>query len=416
MLSSPKTYLRTLSLTAILIALMPGIAEAGKKKEVAPAPPDESKKRIVVNIDNLVWPNPPAVARIRYLNMFVGQEIDWSMFDKKARKPKQKWMDRLAGTKPKGEQIDADKIPYQMIRTYGVAADGKGNIYAADQGVGAIFIFNPETHQTTLIRNGKEAHFGQIIGIALDDNGRMFVTDDKFRQILVFNEQHQQETAFGSDILARPGGIAIDTENRFLYVVDTGNDVVDVFDADSLKLLRKIGVPGKNHTLTDPGTFSLPTNVAVDKDGNVYVTDTLNARVEIFDADGNFVSQFGKRGDGTWQLERPKGIAVDCDGHIWVVDSVQDRVKVFNREGRLLIYFGTHGGYPGQFKDAYGIAIDKSNRVITSEQFPGRVQVFRYITDAEAEAKAGQVKPDSSKQGPAKSSDASAKLNGSAAH
>ena len=381
---APKSYLHKLSVAAILVAMIPATAIAGKKKDAADAKPDESTKRISVDTRKLVWPNPPAVARIRFLDMFVGQEIDWNMFDKSKRKPKQKWMDRLAGSKPQGEQIDQDKIPYQLIQTYGVAADHKGNIYAADQGVGAIFIYNPETHATQMIKNGKDAHFGLINGLAIDDNGRMFVTDMKFREVLVFNEQHVQETAFGADIFANPGGVAVDSENRLLYVVDTGNDVVDVFDADSLKLLRKIGVAGKKHTLTDPGTFSLPTNVAVDSEGLVYVTDTLNARVEIFDADGNFVSQFGKRGDGPWQLERPKGIAVDSDGHIWVVDSAQDRIKVFNKDGRLLIYFGTHGGYPGQFKEAYGIAIDKLNRVITSEQYPGRVQIFRYVTDAEA--------------------------------
>ena len=121
----------------------------------------------------------------------------------------------------------------------------------------------------------------------------------------------------------------------------TQNDVVDVFDADSFKLLRKIGTPGKKHTLTAPGTFSLPMGVAVDHDGNVYVTDTFNNRVEIFDADGGFISTFGKNGDGPQDFERPKGIAVDGDGHIWVADSAQDRVKVFNQDGRLLIYFGS---------------------------------------------------------------------------
>ncbi|HMK21108.1 MAG TPA: 6-bladed beta-propeller, partial [Terriglobales bacterium] len=196
----------------------------------------------------------------------------------------------------------------------------------------------------------------------------------------------QEEPPFGAEVLARPGGLAIDTENRFLYVVDTMNDVVDVFDADTYKLLRKIGVAGKKHTLTEPGTFSLPTNVAVDKDGNLYVTDTLNNRVQIFDADGNFIGTFGKNGDGPGYLARPKGIAVDGDGHIWVADAVQQRVQVFNREGQLLIYFGEPGNWPGQFSAIYDIAIDtKFNRVATSEQFPGRVQMFRYVTDAEAE-------------------------------
>ena len=137
---------------------------------------------------------------------------------------------------------------------------------------------------------------------------------------------------------------------------------------------------------TEPGLFSLPTNVAVDRDGNVYVTDTLNNRVEIFDADGNFISTFGKNGDGPGYFARPKGIAIDTDGHIWVVDAMQQRVQVFNNEGSLLIYFGELGGYPGQFQDPYEIAIDnKTNRVITSEQYQGRVQMFRYVTDAEAE-------------------------------
>ena len=163
-------------------------------------------------------------------------------------------------------------------------------------------------------------------------------------------------------MLVRPGGVAIDRENRFLYVADTGNDVVDVFDADSYKLLRQIGKPSRKHDQTDPGTFSLPEGVAVDKDGNVYVTDTFNNRVEIFDADGEFISTFGKNGDGPADLERPKGIAVDCDGHIWVVDAAQNLVKVFNQQGRLLIYFGGQGNYPGQFMGPWGIAIDPSNR------------------------------------------------------
>ncbi len=249
----------------------------------------------------------------------------------------------------------------------------------------AIFIFNGETKAVELIRNDHEARFGLINGLAVDDNDRLFVSDGKLRQILVFNVKHQQESTFGADVLVRPGGIAIDRENRLLYVVDTENDQVIVFDADSFKVLRRIGVSGKKHTLTAPGTFSLPTNIAVDNEGDVYVTDTLNNRVEIFDADGNFISMFGKHGDGPGCFARPKGVAVDSDGHIWVVDKYQDRVQVFDREGRLLIYIGGHGGYPGQFADAYGNAIAKDNRVIVSEQYPGRLQIFRYVTDAEAE-------------------------------
>src|ERR1035437_3838175 len=138
-------------------------------------------------------------------------------------------------------------------------------------------------------------------------------------------------------------------------------------------------------------TAKVPQGVALDKDGNVYVTDTLNNRVEIFDADGNFISLFGKHGDGPGYFARPKCIAVDGDGHIWVADEMADRLQVFNREGQLLTYVGTgHGDLPGQFKALVGVAVDKQNRVFTTEQYPGRLQMFRYVTDAEAAAEKTQ--------------------------
>jgi DNA-binding beta-propeller fold protein YncE len=295
-------------------------------------------------------------------------------------------MDRLAGVQPDSQIKDVQKkVGFQLIRVYGVAADSKGNIYAADQAVDAIFIFPADPS-------------GQL---QLIKNDRLFVTDLKLHHVLVFNAKHEVEASFGAEQLVSPAGIALDTTNRFVYVADTQQDQVLVFDADNYKLLRKIGTGGKKHTLTGPGDFSLPTNVAVDKEGNVYVTDTLNNRVESFDADGHFISEFGKSGDGPGHFARPKGIAVDCDGHIWVADEVQSRVQVFDREGQLLIYFGQQGTYPGQFQALYGLSYDnKNNRIITSEQFPGRVQVFRYVTDAEAAAEKSRREADPNKTAP----------------
>lgn len=352
-----------------------------KKKNGDAAAEQPAAKKFDIDISKLVWPSPPSIARVRYLSYYAGMKIDYSQPAKK----KQGWMDRLAGAQPAAEKVDLSKFPFQLLGPYGIAIDSKGLVYVADQKVGAVFIFNTETHDVSLIRNGYEAHFGWINGLAIDDDDRLFVSDGKTHRVLVFSPKHEVINQIAEG-LADPVGLAIDTENRLLYVVDTQQDQVVVFDADSLKELRRIGTGGKNHWLTTPGDFGAPSNAAVDKDGNLYVTDTMNNRVEIFDADGTFISEFGKHGDGPGYLARPKGIAVDGDGHIWVADSYQDRVQVFNREGRLLTYLGGHGHYPGQFEDLVGLAIDKQNRVFTTEQYPGRLQMFRYITDEEAAA------------------------------
>ena len=389
-------------LAALLLAGAAGAQITTKKKTTAdPAKAGDQRSKAYFDLKKIVWPNPPAIARIKFVDLFTGEKVDPNLFSKQSRKKKQKWMDRLAGAQNTNE-IDLSKLPFQLIRTYGLAFDSKGRIYAADQGVAAVFVFDPKTKDVEMIRNGKEAHFGLVMGLAVDDDDRVFVSDVKLHRVLVLNAKREQVASVGMDELVNPGGLAIDKENRLLYVVDTGNDTVAVFDADSFKKLRNIGKPSQKHTGTDPGQFSLPTNVAVDSEGDVYVTDTFNNRVEIFDADGEFISQFGKNGDGPGQFERPKGIAVDGDRHIWVVDAAQDRVKVFDREGRLLIYFGEHGEYPGRFMGAYGIAIDKENRVVVSETFPGRVQMFRYVTDAEAEAEKTKQATGEQKSAPAR--------------
>lgn len=381
MASTRRVKLTNHSLTVAVLLMALPLAAANKK---AKKPNDDpaAPQRLRIDTSNLVWPQPPEIARVRFLDMYTGEKFDPKILEK-PKHEKKNWKDVLAGAQSQTEKNI--KIPFQFIRVYGVAADSKGNFYAADQAVGAVFVIDPATKEAQLIRNGTEARFGLINGLAMDDNDRLFVSDSKLRHVLVFNAKHHQEAVIGTGVLSEPSGMAIDRENRFLYVVDTGKDQVVVFDADTYKVLRTIGTTGKKHTLTSPGNFSLPTNAAVDSEGNLYVTDTLNNRVEIFDPEGNFISEFGKAGDGPGHFARPKGIALDRDDHIWVVDEIQSRVQVFDREGRLLIYFGEQGIYPGQFQAAYGIAIDQKNRVIVSEQFPGRVQAFQYVTDAEAE-------------------------------
>jgi len=371
----PGRRMMALVLLFGLALMLPASAFAKKKKAEDAAP----KKITAIDYSNIVWPNPPAIARIRYQAFYAAQKL--SQVEAGTNTKKAKWMDRLAGTQPASENT---KVLFQLAEPYGMAVDSKNRLLVADQKVGAIFIFNTETREVELIKNKVNAHFVRIIGLAMDDSDRLFVSDPGLHHILVFDANHKAEDVI-TDGLVEPGSLAIDRENRLLYVSDVELDQVLVYDADTLKLKRKMGTTGQKHELTTPGDFAKPSGLAVDPDGNLYVADTLNNRIEIFDADGKFISTFGKAGDGPGYFSRPKGVAIDQDGHIWVADGMQDRVQVFDKEARLLISFGGHGLLPGQFQGLVGIAIDPQNRVFTSEMYPGRVQQFRYVTDAEAD-------------------------------
>ncbi len=351
---------------------------AGKSTEV-----DHSK----IDTSKLVWPKPPDIARIRYVREVQKEIQPDDGTAKTEKKKKQGWMDRLAGIPT--TDTGARKIDYKhyLGRPYGIGADSKGRVYVADSYVSAVFIFDLEKKTTQLLRNGIEASFGTIIGLTVDEDDRVFVVDALRHRVAVFGKDLKLETYFGDAELEHPGGVAVDAENRFVYVVDTGKQQVAVFDADSFKFLRAIGHAQKDVGDDDPGAMSKPSNVAVDQDGLVYVSDTMNNRVQVFDPDGNFVRKWGKECDSPGCFARPKGISIDSDGHVWVADAFLNTVDIFDKEGHLLGYFGGAGTLPGQFSAPADVYVDtKNNRAFVTDQFPGRLQVFRYVTDEEAKA------------------------------
>ena len=165
----------------IMVAPFGAYAGGKKKKDDATAP----KKTPVIDYSNIVWPNPPAIARIRYLAFYSAQKL--SQVDT-PKTQKESWMDRLAGTTP---AVDNTKVLFQLMQPYGMAVDTKGQLYVADSKVGAIFIFNTETRDVELIKNSVHAHFVRIIGLAMDDNDRLFVSDPGLKHVLVFNAAAQ---------------------------------------------------------------------------------------------------------------------------------------------------------------------------------------------------------------------------------
>ncbi|MFL5901433.1 MAG: 6-bladed beta-propeller [Solirubrobacterales bacterium] len=125
------------------------------------------------------------------------------------------------------------------------------------------------------------------------------------------------------------------------------------------------------------GQFKQPNlGIATDSEGNIWVTDTENNRVEEFNSKGEYLSQFGKEGAGNGEFNSPKGLAIDSSDNIWVVDSGNNRVQEFNSKGEYLLKFGEKGSGNGQFNSPSGIAFDFSNRPIIVDTGNNRVEKF----------------------------------------
>jgi sugar lactone lactonase YvrE len=338
-----------------------------------------------IDTSKLEWPAPPDVPRIKWLQAVSGEEDVTGVV---AQKKKTSWMDRLAGV-----TLPAERGKPRLRKPYGIAADSKGLIYVADAALPGIFVFDLENKK---IQYRGTQELVAPIGLVMDDTDRLFVSDSATHMITVYKADGSVEGTFGQDKLVHPTGLAIDNENRFLYVVDTEADRLAIFDADTYKFLRYMGK--KSDENAAPGTFDSPTNAAVDRDGNVYVVDTFNDRIQVFNADGEFVSMFGKEGNYAGTFMRPKGIAIDHDNHVYVVDAEFNNVQVFDTNGNTLMFFGDRGYTPGAFLLAAGICVDSKNRVLVDDQWTGRLQIFRYVTDEEAKPEYEKAAAEAKKQ------------------
>jgi sugar lactone lactonase YvrE len=159
---------------------------------------------------------------------------------------------------------------------------------------------------------------GSIGGIAVGPDGRVYVTDMYPRRTQIFDNDRNFIAAWPSI----GNSIAIDANGHAFEVGD--DHVVRKYDAANGTLVVQWGSYG-----TGPGQFNQPQGVALDAAGNVYVTDTYNHRVQVFDNNGGFLMQWGGYGSSPGQFYRPMGIGVAADGKIYVGDTWNNRVQIF---------------------------------------------------------------------------------------
>jgi len=188
------------------------------------------------------------------------------------------------------------------------------------------------------------------------------------RTSIIWGESGTQAGQFDTPI-----GIALDGEN-LLYVTDSRNNRLQVFDASG-KFLRQWGEAG-----TGSGQFNAPSDVVWDGGGSVYVMDSGNNRVQRFALDGTPLLTWGTSGSGSGQFncDNPGGcgLAIDSSGLVYVADTVNNRIQRFTADGQYLGQWGTEGVGQGQFREPKDLAFDSSGNSYVVDTQNCRIQKF----------------------------------------
>lgn len=165
-----------------------------------------------------------------------------------------------------------------------------------------------------------------------------------------------------------PAGLAVDSEGN-VYVSDYALDRMVKFGPDG-SVLGQWG--GTGNAL---GQFNAPFGVAIDANNTLFVVDQLNNRVQRFATDGTPLSAWGGAGAGAGDLRTPFGVTVG-GGRVYVADFGNDRVQVFGSDGSLLWMLGGHGSGDGQFERPAGVAMGPDGALYVTDHFNDRVQRF----------------------------------------
>lgn len=221
--------------------------------------------------------------------------------------------------------------------------------------------------------------FNQVSQMALGPDANVYLADAYRNRIVVLNQAGGLVSIYtGAGLplngLGLPSGVAFDAAGN-LYVAEQSKSRISKF-APGFVPLFTMGTPGSG-----PGQLNYPSNLAISPDGaTIYVAELLNHRVSRFDPAGNFLGSFGgpSAGSGPGQFNHPFGIVVDAAGDVFVADQRNHRIQRFGPTGTYLGEWGVFGTGPGQFHFPVGLGLDAAGKFYVTDQLNNRVQKFHH--------------------------------------
>jgi DNA-binding beta-propeller fold protein YncE len=267
-----------------------------------------------------------------------------------------------------------------LSKPYGIAVY-RGRIFVTDTVQRFVLVLDVPNGRSYRIGDGEgESALVKPIGIDVDAMGRVYVADISQKQIVVYDPAGKLLKKIGGpEHFDRLTSVTVNPEGTLIYAVDIGGvssdkHVVRVFDGVTGAHRMDIGKRG-----TGPGEFNLPRDLAIGKDGKLYVVDGGNFRVVVFDRNGKYLTAFGSVGRQLGQFSRPKEIATDPQGNVYVADAAFGNFQIFSEDGELLLFVGTRDERdgPARYMLPSGITVDEDGRVYMVDQWFRKIDVFR---------------------------------------
>jgi DNA-binding beta-propeller fold protein YncE len=251
-----------------------------------------------------------------------------------------------------------------------------GRAYVTDSGRNLVFIFSAQgDFQGTLGADAAgKSPFKNLLGLAIDRDENLYLVDAGTGVVQILSPQGRpgRLVELPRRAVAATGLIdaAIGPDGR-VFVVDNFNNQVSILGREGARSFGQAGAGG--------GEFSAPTFCDVDAAGRLYVSDCLNARVQVFTGSGEFVRAFGRADRGPGGFGRPKGIAVSAAGEVYVADSWLNTIQVFDAAGQFVAILGDEAGRPLDLGSPNGVAFGPGNRVYIVERLAARLQIRELI-------------------------------------
>ncbi len=254
------------------------------------------------------------------------------------------------------------EISLQKSSPVRIASDNRGRLYISDTINGEVRIYS---NNGILLKTIKELR--SPLGVGVDKNGYIYVGDGEDGSVMVFDGDGllRYKLGTGDQEFLMPNDISITDSDR-VYVVDSKANIVKVFN-----------LQGEQVTSFGSGILRFPSGIYIDEFAqDVYVSDEGNKRIVVFDLNGVYKREIrGRSGMLGLKFLRPQGVAVD-GSRLYIVDSYNSCVIIYDRQGSFLGYTGNYGMNINEYRIPLDITFDGDNKVFVTNYNNSRIEIL----------------------------------------